>query len=160
MKTCTLAAGLCLMLAQSPASAQAQPESGLAGLSWLAGCWAREGAEPGSAEQWMPPLAGAMFGMARTIKAGRTAEYEFLRIEQEADGALVYTALPSRQSLTSFRLLRQLPQEVVFENPAHDFPQRVSYRLAAPGELLAAIEGNRRGEWRRIEFRFRRERCE
>lgn len=40
----------------------------------------------------------------------------------------------------------------MFENPAHDFPQRVSYRLAPGGRLLARIEGTHYGVTRGIDF--------
>lgn len=36
-------------------------------------------------------------------------------------------------------------EEIVFENPAHGFPQRVSYWLVPGGRLLARIEGTHDG---------------
>jgi hypothetical protein len=42
----------------------------------------------------------------------------------------------------------------VFENPQHDFPIRVMYRREKTGGLLAAIEGNRNGTLRRIEYPY------
>ena len=63
-RTLTLIA---LMLASAPgapsaARADADPA---AALAWLAGCWASEGGEPGSGEQWMPPAGGTLLGRTR-----------------------------------------------------------------------------------------------
>jgi hypothetical protein len=49
---------------------------------------------------------------------------------------------------------------VVFENAKHDFPQRVGYRRDGPDGLQAWIEGEVDGTSRRVEFAYRRARCE
>lgn len=138
------------------ATAQADP---LDRLAWLAGCWAQDGREPGSVEQWMAPAGGLMLGMARTLKGGRVVEFEFMQIRQDADGALSFVAQPQGRPPTAFALVRQTDSELQFENPGHDFPQRVIYRLAAPDRLAARIEGQRNGQLRGIDFPMRRTPC-
>ena len=49
---------------------------------------------------------------------------------------------------------------MVFENPTHDFPQRVIYRLDDAGVLRARIEGLVAGKPRAEDFPMRRVRCE
>lgn len=127
----------------------------LAKLAWLQGCWAASGAERGSGEQWMGPAGGTMLGMSRTVRKGRTVEYEFIRIEQGADGKLAFVAQPSGQPQASFPLLREDGDSVVFENLAHDFPQRVIYRRAGASGLHARIEGKGKG----IDFPMSRTPC-
>ncbi len=112
----------------------------LARVSWLANCWAAEGGEPGSGEQWTVPAGGVMLGMARTIKDGKTASFEFMRIELH-DGRLVFVAQPQGGPPVPFPATLVEDGAVVFENPENDFPQRVIYRLASPGVLRARIEG-------------------
>ena len=51
--------------------------------------------------------------------------------------------------------MRVSEREAVFENPQHDFPQRISYELKGDGTLLAAIEGTKNGKTRRVEFPYR-----
>jgi hypothetical protein len=41
---------------------------------------------------------------------------------------------------TDFKLTRLARQEVVFENPAHDYPKRVIYRKNSDGSLVASID--------------------
>jgi hypothetical protein len=124
----------------------------LASLSWLAGCWASETAEAGSGEQWMPLAGGTMLGVGRTVKNGRTAEYEFLQIRHNAEGKLVYIAKPSGQTEATFTAIQLSDNAVTFENLQHDFPQRIIYRRLADGKLAARIEGLRGGSVRGIDF--------
>lgn len=128
-------------------------------LSWLAGCWAAERGDAGSTEQWMAAAGGTMLGMARTVRAGRTVEHEFMQLREAADGRLAFIAQPSNQASTHFPLLRLTDQESVFENAGHDFPQRVIYRLESADRLAARIEGLRNGVLRNIDFPMRRVVC-
>lgn len=131
-------------------------------VEWLAGCWTQTGREAGSVEQWMAPAGGVMLGMARTLKNGRVVEFEFMQIRADADGRLVYIAQPHGRPPTEFGLLRQKDgegAEAVFENPAHDFPQRVGYRREAADRLVARIEGTLKGQARGIDFPMQRTAC-
>lgn len=100
-----------------------------------------------------------MLGLSRTIRDGRTVAYEFLRIVETENGRITYIASPSGQSTTTFSLLRMSDSEVVFENPAHDFPQRVIYRKLPDGGLLGRIEGSMNGEERHVDFPMQKAHC-
>lgn len=128
-------------------------------LDWLAGCWAAEGGEPGSGEQWTAPAGGTLLGVSRTVRAGRTVAHEFLMIRETDDGGLLYVALPSGQAEASFLLVAGGAREVTFADPEHDFPQRIRYRLAEDGALQARIEGEVDGRERAVDFTFRRVSC-
>ena len=45
----------------------------------------------------MEPAGRTMLGMSRTVKDGKTLAYEFMRIEQNPDGTIDFTAKPSGQ---------------------------------------------------------------
>lgn len=147
-----------LLLAIGACGAQAQTDP-FAPVAWLAGCWAQQGREAGSVEQWMAPAGGLMLGMARTLKNGRVVEFEFMQVRADAEGRLSYIAQPQGRPPTEFPLLRQGEAEAMFENPAHDFPQRVSYRRVAPDRLVARIEGTMNGKERGIDFPMQRTPC-
>lgn len=125
-------------------------------LHWLSGCWESASGATSGCEQWMRPDGGTMLGMSRTVRDGRTVAWEHLRIWQDEAGEIYYTALPSGQAETSFRLTHAAPGEATFENPDHDFPQRILYRLVGEDSLLARIEGVRDGRERAIDFPMRR----
>jgi len=116
--------------------------SDISELSWIAGDWQNAlGGRAQIEEHWTQPAGGSMLGMSRTVAGGKTAEFEFLRIEQREDG-IFYIAQPKgRCPATDFKLTRASAQEAVFENPAHDFPKRIIYRKTADDALTASIDG-------------------
>jgi hypothetical protein len=128
-------------------------------LHWLTGCWAAVGGEAGSGEQWLAPAGGTMHGVGRTVKRGQTVEWEFVTIGETAPGQLAYVAKPHNQAEASFPLLRQAADEVVFENLAHDFPQRISYKMDGQDRLNARIEGMVQGKLKGRDFPLQRADC-
>ena len=123
-------------------------------LAWLTGCWELTRGTRHVTEQWMRPEGGTLMGMSRTTADGKTLEYEFIVI-REAAGALEFVAKPSGQPEAVFRSTRVAAREVVFENPAHDFPTRITYRASADG-VYAAVEGDVNAKRRVIEFPYLR----
>ncbi len=123
-------------------------------LVWLAGCWQLEKDGVRIDEQWMAPAGGLMLGIVRTVRNGAVVAHEHLLLRAE-DGGIVLTASPFGQATTSFRLVAQAPGEVAFANPAHDFPQRISYRKTADGKLVARVEGLVDGKLEGLDFPYR-----
>ena len=146
-----------LLLAAAHASAA---EADIAKLAWLAGCWKSESAEPGSGEHWSSLAGGTMLGVARTVKQGKTVEFEFMQLRHLPDGTLVFIAQPSGQRTAVFPLLRISETEATFENLEHDFPQRVIYAREGESRLRARIEGLRSGTRLVVEFPMSRVSCE
>ncbi len=128
----------------------------LASLSWLTGSWTFERNGRMTIERWSAPAGGVMIGTSHTYQGERTIEYEFILIRANAQGELHYVAKPSGQPEAAFKLTRASEREAVFENPQHDFPQKISYVLKSDGVLVAAIEGTKGGKARRVEFPYRR----
>jgi hypothetical protein len=128
-------------------------------LGWLAGCW--EGTLSSGAvyeETWLAPRGGVLVGVARMTRDGRALSFEFMRIFDE-QGTLVYAAQPSGRPPTLFRATAVASDDVTFENPEHDFPQRIRYRFVPPDALHARIEGERDGQLRGMDFPLRRTAC-
>lgn len=129
-----------------------------AAVGWLAGCWRLQSGTRTVDEVWMAPAGDGLLGMSRTVRDGRIVEHEFLQIRVR-DGRLAYIARPSGQAEAVFTATSVGPREVVFENPAHDFPQRIIYRLQPDGGLAARIEGTANGKSRGVDFPMRRVTC-
>ena len=127
-------------------------------LAWMSGCWAADGAEAGSEEHWLSPAGGTLLGISRTVKNGKTVTHEFMQI-REKDGGIVFIASPANQQTTEFRMVSLEGTKIVFENPDHDFPQRVIYQLL-DGNLIGRIEGKRNGKERAFDFPMTRAKCE
>ena len=134
-----------------------QPSPTIADVSWISGCWVLSSPNRTVTEFWLPPAGGTMMGISRTVVKEKTTEYEFLMLRAGANG-LEYVAKPSRQAETIFTATKVTAGEAVFENRAHDFPTRITYRLA-DGGLVATIDGNMNGKPRAIDFKFQRGDC-
>jgi len=144
--------------AKGKKDAKPAPMPQLAKLAWLAGSWRTEKAGRVTEEQWMEPAGGTMLGMSRTVVKGRVTEYEFMQIREGPGGTLFFVAHPSGQKEAAFQLLELGDQAVIFENQAHDFPQRILYTRQSDGSVLAAIEGPLLPDStrKRIEFPYER----
>lgn len=147
MKRLALAA----LLFATPAAATS---TSVADLAWMAGGWVRESPGETVRETWLSPLDGAMAGVTQTHRTGKPTVTELMTITTELAGPTFTAHLPG-QPPTPFALKPGKPGEAVFENLAHDFPQRVIYRRC-DADLCARIEGTVGGEVQGIDWRYRR----
>ena len=159
------AGGLCLALllpgalgaADQKKPGKPAPSPAITRLAWLAGRWRMEKSGRVIDEQWMAPAAGVMLGMVRTVRKGKVVEHEFVQIREGPGGDLFYISQPSGQKEAAFQLTSLTDTEAVFENPQHDFPQKIICTLRADGTLLAASEGpGPDGQVKRIEYPYQR----
>jgi hypothetical protein len=103
----------------------------------MSGCWTYAEGDLVGEEAWLGPRAGLMLGVSRTVRGDRNVATERLELANESAG-VVYRAWPSRQAPATFRAVRVSSSEAVFEDPAHDFPQRIAYSLREDGAILYA----------------------
>jgi hypothetical protein len=138
---------MALAAAQGAPAGEAEPD-----LDWLAGYWLScdEGVEV--SETWSNRRGGIMLGTSIT-SGDDSFGWEQTRIEAD-DGELVFHAQPRSQPPAAFRLVRSAPGEAVFENPDHDFPQRVIYRRNGD-RLTGRIEGRSGGREQAMEWHYR-----
>jgi hypothetical protein len=143
----------CLCGATAP-----DPTSSVDPLRFLTGCWERRTARGTVEERWSPPKGGMLQGMGRTFLGDSLVEYEFVLI-RETGGRVVYEAHPSGQAPNTFPLKTISDTLAEFEDPAHDYPQRVGYRKAGADSLIAWIDGTTPRGPRRVEFPYARISC-
>lgn len=119
----------------------------------MSGTWVHKAeARETVSESWLGPGNGLMVAANLTTWPNGRKSFEFLRIADTTDG-FSYYASPGGKVPVEFRLKESGNRRVVFENPAHDFPQRILYWR--DGErLVARIEGTIKGKARSEEWRF------
>jgi hypothetical protein len=130
---------------------------GIERAAWLQGCWELTTPTRTVEEIWTTAKGGSMIGVSRTIRDGKLAEYE-MNVLREQGERLAYEAHPSGQPAATFLSTSIGASELIFENPAHEFPQQIGYRLEGDA-LLAWIRGTQKGQERRLEFPYKRVRC-
>jgi hypothetical protein len=123
----------------------------IAQVGWIEGTWVGNDTGVTVEERWTPPAGGAMLAVSRTLKNGRMAGFEFLRIV-ERDGGLVYVAQPGGKPPTDFVLTTLAESSATFENPGHDFPKLIRYTKRTDGSLEARVgDGGGQGRSLRIQ---------
>ncbi len=119
---------------------------------WMSGYWlfCENGAQ--IAENWFGAGSGTLLGT--NLTKGEQVSYEFLRIAANGRGSFSYYSMPNGAPVTEFAMTRNEKQRVVFENLAHDFPQRVIYWRDG-SQLHARVEGDINGKLESQEWAFR-----
>ena len=139
--------GLALAMLATPLSATGS--GGGVGLpEWLTGRWCSvDGPRGQTCETWQAAAGGTMLGTSQTVKGGKTVAFEFLRIALDGDTA-VYLPQPGGKPPVAFRALAS-GEGVTFVNAAHDYPQRIHYRVV--GDVLTAeislADGSKAMRW-------------
>ena len=127
-------------------------------LGWLQGHWCQQTDEGLVEEYWMAPANGESVGLGRTLSGGKTASFEYMRIVR-GEGGLQFIAQPGGAPPTAFAATpgSTAAQRIAFENPEHDFPQRVSYWRE--GEALMAEISGPGADGNTMSFQFNYKRC-
>ena len=143
---------IALLASLAVAAALAQ-DPRVASLDCLAGTWVKDDGGEKVMESWVGPGNGMMVAANLSTWPNGRRTFEFLRIADTPQG-MTYFASPGGRAPVEFRVRESGDKRVVFENLAHDYPQRISYWREGP-LLVARIEGTLRGQKREEEWRFR-----
>jgi len=109
------------------ATQRSQPEakSPLHPLAWMMGCWQTR--DRATIEVWSPGLKTHMFGHSFTRREGKVVFFEQMRIVRDGE-TYVFSAYPMGKGPSDFAGATDGPLSLVFENPGHDYPQRIVYK--------------------------------
>jgi hypothetical protein len=118
-------------------------------LDWMTGCWRSE--DRTYREVWTGNEFGHMFGYALNLE-GRTATF-FEQTRIDLGPPAVFYAYPGGFGPSEFTEVRRARGTITFENPAHDFPQRIIYQR--DGRRLNATISRMDGT-RAVTYNFRR----
>lgn len=110
--------------------------------AWMAGTWQSTEGRVRMEEHWTNADGDLMLGLHRDI--GKKTSFELMRIERQGD-TLVYMAMPGGRPATPFPMKSATADRIVFENPQHDFPQRIIYWRDGE-KLCARVEGTMNGK--------------
>ena len=128
---------------------QAAPTATVADLAWMSGRWESAGNGSWTEETWSTPRDGMMLGFSRSRREGVGSDFEFLRLAPGPDGAPTYFAQPIGGPAVGFRLVAREATSATFENPDHDYPQRIIYRRYGRSmtATISSIDGSGERSW-------------
>ena len=116
-----------LLLGEIATAVMAMPD-------YLAGCWEqRRDDDRWTEECWTDGRGGVMIGSGRDGQGDTVRHWEWMRIEQGADGVLVFYGSPKGAPVVGFRATETDGQSITFVNTAHDYPQRIRYEQTDTG---------------------------
>jgi hypothetical protein len=137
----------------------AAKENKLEKLNWVLGTWVMETPDGTFTEYWEQTNDSVYTGHGLLVSAkGDTLFSEHIKLEQSGD-KIYYKPVISGQNdgkETVFTEQTLADNEVVFENPTHDFPQRIIYKKTSDSTLYARIEGKKDGKNMQEEYQYKK----
>lgn len=127
--------------------------------SWLIGTWKHQSPRGSSTEIWHKLNDSTYTAKSYVLRGTDTLSTESIRLEQHG-GNLYYIPTVKNQNAgkaVTFKLTTPATGQLVFENPEHDFPQKITYTPIKPDSLLAEISGSYKGKERAIKFPMKKE---
>ena len=117
--------------------------------AFLAGCREERRETRWTEECWNVPRGDLMMGSGRSVEDGKVTHWEWMRIERAADGVPVFFASPRGAPSVAFRAVSASATEIVFANPANDYPQRIRYARTAEGfeAEISLADGSKAQRW-------------
>ena len=125
---------------------------------WLIGSWKNQSAKTVDIETWKKLNDSTFIGRSYSLTGADTVSSEHIRLEQHK-GKLYYIPTVKNQNggkAVTFTLTSSNNKHLVFENPEHDFPQKITYTQITNDSLVAEISGTRKGRQKAIQFPMKR----
>jgi hypothetical protein len=116
--------------------------------NWLLGKWENKVDEGILSESWKKLNDSTFQAESFFIKDKDTLHFETITLQQKGE-ELFYTATVKGQNNdkpVSFNMTSETDKKLVFENPKHDYPQKITYTLINKDSLVAEISGIQLGK--------------
>lgn len=141
---------ICACLIYTIASAQSTSSF----LKWLPGKWENQTQRGKMVEEWSKLNDSTYTGRSYMITATDSISLESIVLKKEGDEIFYIPTVKGQnnEQPVKFKLTFSSPNQLVFENPAHDFPQKITYTLESENSLMAEISGVINGQQRARKF--------
>jgi hypothetical protein len=149
---------LCLLSVSCVKERGKSEKGGLKKLDWFIGSWTGEIKESIFSETWEKVNDSLFSGQSYFIRGSDTLSRESISLQLQ-DTSVLYIPLVEGQNDNKpvyFKMVFWDSTNVVFENPGHDFPQKIRYQLTNGDSLIATISGLQEGKLRIISFPMKR----
>jgi hypothetical protein len=117
-------------------------------MNWLIGNWENKLPDGLLVESWKKDNDSTYSGNSYFINTKDTVHFESIILIQKED-ELIYTATVPGQNddePVDFKMTLANESNFTFENPTHDYPQKITYKKINPNNLVATISGKQQGK--------------
>ncbi len=135
-----------------------QKQNGIKNAEWLIGTWENKTQRGSVYETWTKGNNMELSGKSYMLNGKDTVVFETVKLIQEKNDLFyIPTVKDQNKSLpVKFTLKKQSDKLLVFENPKHDFPQKISYTKINADSLVAEISGIIKAKERKQTFPMKR----
>ncbi|RZJ83642.1 MAG: hypothetical protein EOO20_22440 [Chryseobacterium sp.] len=121
---------------------------GIEKAAWLDGSWGNASSQGTLSEKWVKANDSVYYGESYFIVSNDTVFAEKVKLD-ETNGKLAYTvSVPGQnnEKPVRFEATTMTDNQLVFENPAHDYPNKITYNKVGTDSLVAEISGTKGGK--------------
>ncbi|HMQ70701.1 MAG TPA: DUF6265 family protein [Ignavibacteria bacterium] len=125
-------------------------------FEWLKGQWEGIMGSGLYHEEWYSDDENNLTGRAYLIKSGEITNNEILKIHLTGNDVFYTADVSHNPDPVSFKLTEFSDRIFVFENPEHDFPQKIKYEIISENNFIASVEAVNEGKTRKLVYDLKR----
>jgi hypothetical protein len=116
--------------------------------NWFLGSWQNKTSDGDFTEIWKQKNDSVYLGVSYVIVEKDTVFYELISLEQKNKkwNYSVSVKNQNNEQPVSFEMTSMTPNQLVFENPKHDFPSKITYTKITQDSIVAKISGILKGK--------------
>jgi len=117
-------------------------------MHWLVGSWEQKLPDGILTETWSKENDSTFKGESYFINLKDTVHFEKIKLHQNVE-KLIYSATVVGQNNNKpidFLMTSAIENTFTFENPAHDYPQKIIYKKVSESSFVATISGKQQGK--------------
>jgi hypothetical protein len=126
--------------------------------NWFLGEWGNTTKESDFTENWIKKTDSSFTGKSFVLVGKDTVFNENVVLEQKKDSLFYNVSVKDQNESesTSFYLTSSTKNQLVFENPKHDFPNKITYTKVTNDSIIAEISGKQYGKEAKESFPMKR----
>lgn len=140
--------GIVLLLASCQTKSEKNFDK-LEQMNWLIGQWENKTPEGRLTETWTKDNDSTFSGQAYFIVKEKDTVHSESIVLTQVDEDLIYRPTVKGQNNekpVDFKLTTDVANSFAFENPKHDYPQKITYKKVNEKALVATISGLQQGK--------------
>lgn len=125
---------------------------------WFLGRWENNSEEGSLSEIWKKQNDSTFYGESYFVIKNDTVFAETIQL-QERNGVLSYVvSVPNQneEKPVTFQLNKNTNEGLIFENPSHEYPTKISYKQVGTDSLVAEISGIKDGKLKSEFFKMKK----
>lgn len=115
---------------------------------WLLGNWENKSDDGDLLENWKKVNDSLYEGESYFIKGKDTLHFEKIQMKQKGEALFYITTIKGQNNDKPVTFIQNdtIEKQLVFENPKHDFPQKIAYSKITKDSIIIQISGIQQGK--------------